>query len=276
MTYMKKYIYSLSVVLILLSSACSHGEYMPEIPKVNLAIVNLDESSDVIIGDESFAGKFTVSLAYPESDLPDDARLIVIRNSNIGQIKTIKENCNSFPSDYVVSYQDLVALFGEPQIGDVYKVGMELKYGDTWYSAFDAQGNTAQSPDSSERFGIASCSFKKVVPYEATDFTGSCTVYDGFFDYEYTTSLVADNEKIIFKDFAEFGVDVVVNISLKDYTFTVDKTWLYGSIWGYSNLNFGPARGELDTTNKKLVFSSGSYTVDQGGWSFYGLSVTMD
>ena len=133
-----------------------------------------------IPGDDpaSFLGKFIMDLYYGTAVKPQKVDIVVIRNDNKTNVKTIKTNVTTFPASIQVTGTELTTLFDSTiKQGDKFEIGADVTtINGQKFEAFPVTGNpygadTAALPG--YRFSIVyvtTCTFDK------NSFNGQYTV----------------------------------------------------------------------------------------------------
>jgi len=188
-----KTIVSYSVFVILVASvlgACRKDEVQPP-PDLRfpLPLLTKDTTGDDFISGRdpaSFLGKFVVDMYYGIAVKPQKIDIVVIRNDNRTNVKTIKSNVTSFPYSVEVTGTQLTTLFDSTiKLGDKFEIGADVTtINGQKFEAFPLAGtpygaDTAALPG--HRFSIvyvADCLFN------TADFKGNYTVLTNTWDYK--------------------------------------------------------------------------------------------
>lgn len=261
-------------LLTLIITSCKHGEYMPDIQRANMAVFALDENSTILISDETYNVNFNVSLYYP-NDKVTEARIVGIKNGDPSTIKTLQEGITEFPIKMKLSYQDLKSKFGEIVEGDQIELGMDIKMGAIWFSAFGPDGKSTVASDAISLPGSnPTLTLKRVCPLVLDDFVGSVTLNDGFAGIP-TADIVkiSDTELEIQGNGGEtapYGI-IRLTINPKDYTVTVSKQVISASYGPYHNLAY-EGSGTIDTCNG-IISLSLAVTVDEGSFGSFPFEI---
>src|SRR5690606_14328730 len=98
----KKYLYSLIVILLAISS-CRKDDNpkLPGLSRVPQPLVVKDNNFDVAISalePETFNASFSVGLHFPEDVAPQKFDVVVMKNENKANVKVLKADVNVFPS----------------------------------------------------------------------------------------------------------------------------------------------------------------------------------
>lgn len=261
-------------LLTLIITSCKHGEYMPDIQRANMAVFALDENSTILISDETYNVNFNVSLYYP-NDKVTEARIVGIKNGDPSTIKTLQEGITEFPIKMKLSYQDLKSKFGEIVEGDQIELGMDIKMGAIWFSAFGPDGKSTVASDAISLPGSnPTLTLKRVCPLVLDDFVGSVTLNDGFAGIP-TADIVkiSDTELEIQGYGGETAPYEIIRLTInpKDYTVTVSKQVISASYGPYHNLAY-EGSGTIDTCNG-IISLSLAVTVDEGSFGSFPFEI---
>lgn len=261
-------------LLTLIITSCKHGEYMPDIQRANMAVFALDENSTILISDETYNVNFNVSLYYP-NDKVTEARIVGIKNGDPSTIKTLQEGITEFPIKMKLSYQDLKSKFGEIVEGDQVELGMDIKMGTIWFSAFGPDGKSTVASDAISLPGSnPTLTLKRVCPLVLDDFVGSVTLNDGFAGIPTADIVKISDTELEIQGYggetAPYGI-IRLTINPKDYTVTVSKQVISASYGPYHNLAY-EGSGTIDTCNG-IISLSLAITVDEGSFGTFPFEI---
>lgn len=261
-------------LLTLIIASCKHGEYMPDIQRANMAVFTLDENSTILISDETYNVNFNVSLYYP-NDKVTEARIVGIKNGDPSTIKTLQEGITEFPIKMQLSYQDLKSKFGEIVEGDQIELGMDIKMGTIWFSAFGPDGKSTVASDAISLPGSnPTLTLKRVCPLVLDDFVGSVTLNDGFAGIPTADIVKISDTELEIQGYggetAPYGIIRLI-INPKDYTVTVSKQVISASYGPYHNLAY-EGSGTIDTCNG-IISLSLAVTVDEGSFGSFPFEI---
>ena len=158
-------------------------------PRFPLPLLTKDTTGDNFISGKdpaSFLGKFVVGMYYGTDVIAQKVDVVVIRNDNKTNVKTLKANVTSFPSSVQVTAAQLETLFDSTiKLGDKFEIGADVTTKDGQkFAAFPNAGNpygadTATLPGSSFSIVyVADCIFN------TADFNGNYKVLTKTWDYE--------------------------------------------------------------------------------------------
>lgn len=124
---------------------------IPDIEKVPVPLLTLDSTSDTKISGqapETFQGKFTVDVYFQNGELPKQLDLVVVKNGDAANAKTVLANITSWPVEFSISGQDLIDLFGEPIVlGDAFEFSTDVTtQNGTKVAAFPLAGGIPFAP----------------------------------------------------------------------------------------------------------------------------------
>ena len=261
-------------LLTLIITSCKHGEYVPDIQRANMAVFALDENSTILISDETYNVNFNVSLYYP-NDKVTEARIVGIKNGDPSTIKTLQEGITEFPIKMKLSYQDLKSKFGEIVEGDQIELGMDIKMGAIWFSAFGPDGKSTVASDAISLPGSnPTLTLKRVCPLVLDDFVGSVTLNDGFAGIPTADIVKISDTELEIQGYggetAPYGI-IRLTINPKDYTVTVSKQVISASYGPYHNLAY-EGSGTIDTCNG-IISLSLAVTVDEGSFGSFPFEI---
>jgi hypothetical protein len=154
-----------------------------------LPLITKDMSGDDMISGkdpENFLGKFVVAMYYGSTVKAKKIDVVVIRNDNRANVKTIKTDVTSFPASLEVTGTQLATIFDSTiELGDRFEIGVDVttEKGEK-FEAFPVSGkpygaDTAALPGSSFSIVyVADCTFN------TADFNGFYTVLTNTWDYK--------------------------------------------------------------------------------------------
>jgi hypothetical protein len=189
-----------------------------------LPLITKDTTGDDFIlarDPERFVGKFVVDLYYGPAVKPRKADIVVIRNDNRANVKTIQADVTSFPAHIEITDEDLMTLFDSTiKFGDKFEIGADVTiFNGQKFEAFPVNG----IPYGADTAALAGHRFSIV--YIAT-----CLFEKSSFSGWYT---VVRNE-IVGGDWGNIGVGDLVLVSpgggeneILVYTFPTLDAYLY-------------------------------------------------
>lgn len=147
---MKKYIMNvLLFASLLVYTGCSKNDgfidkdylnLLDGIPVVSVKIDGTGSQAIDLTNLNSFTGKFTVSLNFPDQPAPSKVDVVVRKNGVNTSTKLFKAAVSSFPSTLSITAAQLQTLFGTPiALGDRYDFGVDIYIANgTKYETFPA------------------------------------------------------------------------------------------------------------------------------------------
>src|SRR5688572_24330891 len=172
-------------------SSCSKDGPEPPPPDTRfpLPLITKDTTGDEFISGKDpagFLGKIVVGMYYGTDVTAQKVEIVVIRNDNKANVKTIQADVTTFPASIQVTGAQLATLFDSTiELGDKFEIGADVttKEGQK-FVAFPMNGNpygadTATLPGFSFSIVyVADCVFNKA------DFDGFYTVLSNTWDYQ--------------------------------------------------------------------------------------------
>jgi hypothetical protein len=144
---MKKiFAYSLLITLVFAACRKSDNPKLPDLIRVPTPNLVMDATSDKFISPASpatFKAKFNVDLKFASDIPPKEMDLVVMKNNNKGNVKTVRADITSYPTAIEVTGQQLIDLFGAPIAdGDVFVFGVDITTQEGMvFQAFPATGS---------------------------------------------------------------------------------------------------------------------------------------
>jgi len=111
-----------------------------------LPLITKDTTGDDFISGKdpaSFLGKFVIDMYYGTEVLPQKVDIVVIRNDNKTNVKTIQANVTTFPASIQVTGTQLTTLFDSTiRLGDEFEIGADVTtINGQKFEAFPEAGN---------------------------------------------------------------------------------------------------------------------------------------
>lgn len=145
-------IYSFLFAAVLLSG-CRKDDNpkVPDFTKVPIPLLTLDATSDTKISGqepEVFQAKFTVDIYFQNGEAPKQLDLVVVKNGDAANAKTVLANITSWPVEFSITGQELIDLFGEPiSLGDAFEFSTDVTtQSGLKVAAFPLAGGTPFAP----------------------------------------------------------------------------------------------------------------------------------
>ena len=165
----------LFAAIAMLLGACRKDDNakLPDLERVSwLPLLVKDPTANISISPsdaENFVGRFTIDEYFESGANPQKVDVVVIKNSDKTNVKTIKADVTSFPATVEVTGAQLISLFGGTIVlGDLFEIGVDVTTaGGKKFEAFPATGNAYASgivaqPGSSPTITyLAACTFDK-------------------------------------------------------------------------------------------------------------------
>jgi hypothetical protein len=162
---------------------------LPELTRFPLPnIVKVAGTDQVISAQDpgAFNGKFTVGLYFPDDLPPKKFDVVVKKNNNTANIKLIKAEVTSMPTEITITGTELANLFGAPIIlGDRFDISVDVTTGNgVKYLAFPATGNSYASGIAAQPGSSTFIRYEAVCQYNPDVYQGAFTVVsDEWGDY---------------------------------------------------------------------------------------------
>ena len=231
----------LFVSVLIIGCRKNDNPKVPDFTRVPIPLLTLDPTSDIRIPGvkpESFEAKFTIDLYFKNGEQPKHLDLVVVKNHDATNAKTVLANISSWPIAYTVTGQQLIDLFGEPIVpGDVFEFSANVTTQSGFkFFAFPQSGGTAFSPGIFNMPGSSPVlSFAAPCVFDIDLYKGDFIVdRDDWGDYqegESITITVIDNTHLSFKYKADDAVPIIMEIDPLTNAVTIDSQ-LYGSYSG--------------------------------------------
>ena len=249
---MKKIIfYSLSLFSVaVLFTACrkdTNGK-IPELTRFPVPlIVKVAGSQQVIsaLAPDAFSGKFSVGLYFPNDAPPKKFDVVVIKNNDKTNVKVLKTDVTTFPTELTVTGLQLATLFGAPIVlGDKFDIGVDVTtYTGAKFEAFPVVGNSYAAGVAAQPGASTFVRYEAVCQYEPLAYQGAFEVVtDEWGDYTPGTNVqltMIDATHFSFKYLAADASPIVVTVNSITNAVSVAKQvygtgyppgWPYGDI----------------------------------------------
>ena len=278
---MKKIIVSLIIIVSLVSYSCSK-EDNPVLPALqgNIPVAKFvpDANSELVIDmtrdPATFAGKFDVGLLYP-NDQPQKMDVVVIKNGNRANVKTIKSGVSTFPTTLQVTGAELIALFGSPiELGDYFDIAADviLSNGQK-LAAFPSTGVQYAAGISAIPESAPLLRYSAICKFDADEYAGDFVVVeDEWQDYVAGETVIltkVDEAKVSFEYKSDNPKPIILSITPTNAVIVTKQ--VYGTYsWGAQYGNFSvetigniddvvkPCEGTISVLLKHTV-SAGSF-----------------
>lgn len=124
---------------------------VPDLTKAPIPLLTLDSTSDTKISGqepEAFMAKFTVDVYFVNGEPPKQLDLVVVKNGDAANAKTVLANITTWPVNFEISGQQLIDLFGEAiSLGDAFEFSTDVTtQNGTKIAAFPLAGGIPFAP----------------------------------------------------------------------------------------------------------------------------------
>lgn len=192
-------LYTLFAVLLFIGCRKDDNPKIPELTRVPLPLITIDNASDKLINPAapaSFKGKVNVDLYFKTDIPPQKMDIVVMKNRSKTNVKTLKADVTSFPTPIDVTGQQLIDLFGPIANGDRFDVGADITTKDgQLFQAFPASGAGYGAGVNTQGGASTSVAFIKPCPFVADAYAGDFTVLQDEWN-DYTVGTVIPVKKI--------------------------------------------------------------------------------
>lgn len=278
------FLYALLIVIAAASCRKKDNPRIPDFTRVPMPTITKDAGSDATISGNApntFNGKFTVALYFPNDVKPSKFDIVVIKNGDKTNVKTIQAGLTSFPTSIALTGTQLATLFGSTIVtGDKFDVGADVfTQGGEKYAAFPPVGEGYGTGVPTQGGASLTVRYEAVCTFVAADFGGNYKVTtDVWNDIGVNTIIpitVVGPTKLSFKspvNNADIVIDVnaatnVTSVAAQSYgdykTAGIDPTWTFGNVIVSSVAGAANAVGPCDKTislSLKYVFDNGTQT----------------
>lgn len=255
---------------------------LPDLIKVPTPLILKDASTDQVIDavePSNFSGTFTVDLFFDDDQAPDKMDIVVIKNGNKGNVKTI-ESVTTYPSSITITGSQLETLFNEPIVlGDFFDIGANIVLNGTTYQAFPAVGVAHASGVAAQPGSSTFIRYGAVCAYDPDQYQGNFVVVDdewgdyGAGDVVVVTKI--DETKFSFTYPADNAKPIIVQVNPADNSVSVVKQ-VYGDGYGGASWPYGPISVQSVASVDNFVAPCDgvvsvvlSHTVGAGGFGSY-------
>lgn len=285
---MKKFL-SILIIATAVIAGCRKNDN-PKLPdgiqSTPLPLLVQDTGSTVLIQDvATFASKFSVQLYFKDGAKPKKMDIVVARNKEYNNVKTLKTDVTAYPTDINVTGPQLAALFGIAETaivpGDQFEIRANITLDNgTVLNGFTTGGITPggdivdiapYGTDASTFPGSnLTITYRAVCPLNLDDFVGTYTLDDpAFWGASYSVNITRDGTTNRLK-VAGFVQDpsAIIYLTVKEsaQTITVPKQSYLPILPGTTYHNPSVAgTGVIDACNNKITLSLDN-TVDEGSF----------
>lgn len=219
----------------------SDNPKVPDLTRVPLPLITLAENAGTQIpGDNpaTFATSFIVDVYFKHGELPKQFDIVVVKNGDVSNPKTILAGISTFPTTINLTGQQLIDLFGSAiSLGDKFEVGADVvTKDDVRWLAFPPVGTTyapgiANQPGSNTSLMFAApCLFEPAL-YTEGDYE---VIVDEWADYasgDVITVKKIDDTHYSFEYAASDPNPIIMIVNPADNSITVEPT-MYGNYGG--------------------------------------------
>src|ERR1700741_5599837 len=103
---------------------------LPELTRFPLPLVVKKAGSDQVISAQdpnSFSGKYSVGLYFPNDAPPKKFDVVVIKNNNKANVQVLKTDVTTFPTELTITGAQLAAIFNaQIVLGDKFDIGVVI------------------------------------------------------------------------------------------------------------------------------------------------------
>jgi hypothetical protein len=195
---------------------------IPTLSRVPLPLITRDASKDLIISAQdptAFAGRFTIDTYFKSDVLPKKFDVVVVKNGDNANVKTILADVTSYPTTIDITGQQLMDLFGEPIVlSDKFEFGANVTTQDgKVYEAFPTVGVGYGSGIGNQVGASTSVRYEAVCTFTAADYAGDFEVVtDEWGDYAPGTVIpvtVIDDTHLSFQYATDNPKDIIVEVN---------------------------------------------------------------
>jgi len=222
---------------------------LPELTRFPVPLVVKVAGSDQVIDAQTpnaFSGKFSVGLYFPNDAPPKKFDVVVIKNNDKTNVKVIKTDVTSFPTEITITGTQLATLFSAPIVlGDKFDIGVDVTtYTGEKFEAFPVVGNSYAAGVAAQPGSSTFVRYEAVCQYNPAAYQGAYEVVtDEWGDYaagDIVQLTMIDATHFSFKYLAAGALPIVVTVNPITNAVTVAKQ-VYGSGyppgWPYGNIS---------------------------------------
>ncbi|HET6768407.1 MAG TPA: hypothetical protein VFH08_13445 [Chitinophagaceae bacterium] len=229
------YFFSIAVLF----SACKkegNGK-IPELSRFPLPLVVKVAGSEQVISaqdPDAFNGKFTVGLYFPNDAPPKKLDVVIIKNNDKTNVKVLKTDVTTFPTELTITGTELATLFNAPVVlGDKFDIGVDVTtYTGAKFEAFPVTGASYAAGIAAQPGASTFVRYEAVCQYTPEVFQGAFEVVtDEWADYQpgdIVQLTMVDATHFSFKFLAADALPIVVTVNPVTNAVTVSKQ-VYGS-----------------------------------------------
>jgi len=293
---MKKFLSIALIAIIAIVASCSKDEN-PRLPDgvettpLPLLVQDTAATSNTLIQEVSeFSTKFSVQLYWPNGLKPKKFDIVVARNGNYENLKVLKADVTTFPTEVAITGPQLATLFGIAETDIVPGDKFEVRANITLNNGKVLEGFTPNGLDSAgNEFPIApygtdastfpgsnlTLTYRAVCPLDLDAFVGTFTLTDpDFWEDSYPVQITREGNVLVITGFVQ-SPSAKVRLTVKEsaQTISVPKQVYLATLPGTPYHNpAAEGTGVVDACNTKITLTL-SNTVDEG--SFGSSNVTI-
>lgn len=239
-------IYSLLLSIFFLSCRKEDNTKLPDLTRVPTPLVTKVTTTDQVISVQDptvFKGSFTVDLFFKDDVPPQKFDIVVMKNGDKGNVKTIHENITTFPSSFEITGPQLATLFGAAiQLGDKFDVGVDVTtQSGQKFQAFPLIGAGYGAGVGNQEGASTFIRYEAVCKFDAAAYAGNFEVItDEWEDYgagEVIPVTVINETQLSFKYKAANAQPIIVTVNPNTNSVSVAKQ-VYGTYAGTPYGNF--------------------------------------
>jgi hypothetical protein len=222
---------------------------MPELTRFPLPlVVKVAGSQQVIsaVSPDSFTGKFTVGHYFPNDVPAKKFDVVVIKNNDKTNVKMLKADVTTFPTEITVTGPELATLFNAPIVlGDKFDIGVDVTTSNgAKFEAFPVVGNSYAAGIAAQPGASTFVRYEAVCQYDPLAYQGAFEVVeDEWGDYPAGSNVqltMIDATHFSFKYLADDARPIVVTVNNVSNAVTVAKQ-IYGNgyppAWPYGDIS---------------------------------------
>ena len=222
---------------------------LPELTRFPLPLVVKSAGSDQVISAQdpnSFSGKYSVGLYFPNDAPPKKFDVVVIKNNDKTNVKVIKTDITTFPTALTITGAQLATLFNAPVVlGDKFDIGVDITtYTGAKFEAFPVVGEPYAAGIAAQPGASTFVRYEAVCQYDPVAYQGQYEVVtDEWGDYvpgDIVQLTMVDATHFSFNYLAADPRPIVVTVNAITNAVTVPKQ-VYGSGyppgWSFGNIS---------------------------------------
>ena len=242
---------------------------LPELSNFPLPLVAKVAGSEQVISaqdPDAFSGKFTVGLYFPNDAPPKKLDVVIIKNNDKTNVKVLKTDVTTFPTEITITGTQLATLFNAPVVlGDKFDISVDVTtYTGAKFEAFPVTGASYAAGIAAQPGASTFVRYEAVCQYHPEDFQGDFEVIeDEWADYhpgDIVQLTQVDATHFSFEFLAADPKPIVVTVNPVTNAVTVPKQ-VYGS--GYPpGWTFGDISAEsVASVDNFVAPCSGTFSV---------------